>query len=131
VEGFILAYVEMAGIGGDAKDAPLFQASNGRSREFSGNAMTSKRFCELVNRRLKDAGLPLRLSPHSLRGAAITDPLTHRIPPEDTQYLAGPAGPRTTGLYNRRQKKVTRTLVEPVSILRTAESRGRKMTCWI
>ena len=34
---------------------------------LTGNAVTSKRICELVKRRLKDAGLPLRLSPHSFR----------------------------------------------------------------
>jgi integrase/recombinase XerD len=32
--------------------------------------------CELITWRLKDAGLPKRLSPHSFRVAAITDLLT-------------------------------------------------------
>jgi integrase/recombinase XerD len=67
LEGFILAYVEAAGIGGEAKDAPLFRMSNGRTKKLSRTAMTSKRTCELVKRRLKDAGLPERLSPHSFR----------------------------------------------------------------
>ena len=35
---------------------------------------------------------------------------------EDVQYLAGHAEPRTTGLYDRRQKKVTRNIVERISI---------------
>lgn len=34
---------------------------------------------------------------------------------EDVQYLAGHAEPRTTGLYDRRQKKVTRNIVERIS----------------
>ena len=68
LEGFILAYVEAAGIGGDAKESPLFRMGNGRTRKLSGTAMTSKRICELVKRRLKDAGLPSRLSPHSFPG---------------------------------------------------------------
>jgi integrase/recombinase XerD len=67
LEGFILAYVDVAGIGGDAKDTPLFRMGNGRTRKLSGTAMTSKRICELVKRRLKDVGLPSRLSPHSFR----------------------------------------------------------------
>ena len=116
LEGFILAYVDAAGIAGDAKDTPLFQASNGRTRKLSGKAMTSKRICELVKRRLKDAGLPERLSPHSFRVTAITDLLSQGIPLEDVQYLAGHAEPRTTGLYDRRQKKVTRNIVERISI---------------
>ena len=48
LEGFILAYLDAAGIAGDGKDTPLFQASNGRTRKLSGKAMTSKRICELV-----------------------------------------------------------------------------------
>jgi integrase/recombinase XerD len=116
LEGFILAYVEAAGIGGDSKDTPLFRMGNGRTRKLSGTAMTSKRICELIKRRLKDAGLPSRLSPHSFRVTAITDLLTQGIPLEDVQYLAGHAEPRTTGLYDRRKKKVTRNIVERISI---------------
>ena len=78
--------------------------------------MTSKRICELVKRRLKDAGLPSRLSPHSFRVTAITELLDAGGAAEDVQYLAGHAEPRTTGLYDRRQKKVTRNIVERISI---------------
>jgi hypothetical protein len=67
LEGFLLAYVGAAGIADDGKDTPLYRMGNGRSRQLSSTAMTSKRICELVKRRLKDAGLPLRLSPHSFR----------------------------------------------------------------
>ena len=79
LEGFILAYVEAAGIGGEAKESPLFRMSNGRTKKLSRTAMTSKRICELVKRRLKDAGLPSRLSPHSFRVTAITDLLSQGI----------------------------------------------------
>jgi len=34
----------------------------------------------------------------------------------DVQYLAGHSSPRTTKLYDRRQKKVTRNIVERISI---------------
>ena len=70
----------------------------------------------VVKRRLKDAGLPERLSPHSFRVAAVTDLLTQGVPLEDVQYLAGHSEPRTTALYDRRQKKVTRNIVERISI---------------
>jgi len=116
LEGFIVAYVEAAGIAGDGKDTPLFRASNGRTRTLTGKAMTTKRICELFKRRLKDAGLPEHLSPHSFRVTAITDLLQQGIPLEDVQYLAGHAEPRTTGLYDRRQKQVTRNIVERISI---------------
>lgn len=117
LEGMIRAYIEAAGLGGEGKDSPLFRtAINGSVKTLTGNALTSKRICELVKRRLKDAGLPSRLSPHSFRVTAITDLLTQGVPLEDVQYLAGHAEPRTTGLYDRRQKKVTRNIVERISI---------------
>ncbi len=34
---------------------------------------------------------------------------------EDVQYLAGHTEPRTTGLYDRRQKQLTRGIVERIS----------------
>jgi site-specific recombinase XerD len=72
--------------------------------------------CDLVKCRLKHAGLPSRLSPHNLPATAITDLLMQGVPLEDVQYLAGHAEPRTKGLYDRRQKKVTRNIVERISI---------------
>jgi len=97
LEGFIRAYLEAAGIAGEGKDQPLYRAGNGRSGTLTGNAMDSRVVCDLVKRRLKAAGLPSRLSPHSFRVAAITDLLTQGLPLEDVQYLAGHAEPRTTG----------------------------------
>jgi site-specific recombinase XerD len=116
LEGFILTYVEAAGIAGDAKDSPLFRASNGRSRKLAARPLGTERICELVKRRLKDAGLPTRLSPHSFRVTAITSLLEQGVPMEDVQYLAGHAEPRTTTLYDRRKKKVTRNIVERIPI---------------
>ena len=99
LEGFILANVGAAGIAEDAKDTPLFQASNGRTRRLSGKAMTSKRICELVKRRVKDAGLPEHLSPHSFRVTAITDLLHQGVRLEDVQ----PKHPSGTGLSGLRR----------------------------
>jgi site-specific recombinase XerD len=116
LQRYILAYLAAAGLADGAKDAPLFQASNGKSRKLTGKALTTEKICGLVKRRLKDAGLPSRLSPHSFRVAAITDLLSQGVALEDVQYLAGHAEPRTTGLYDRWQKKVTRNIVERISI---------------
>jgi len=116
LEGNIRAYLDAAGIEAEAKDRPLFRSTLRRTKQLTGNALTTKAICELVKRRLKDAGLPSRISPHSFRVTAITDLLTQGVPLEDVQYLAGHAEPRTTGLYDRRQKKVTRNIVERISI---------------
>jgi site-specific recombinase XerD len=46
----------------------------------------------------------------------VTDLLTQGVALEDVQYLAGHADPRTTRLYDRRQKRVTRNIVERISV---------------
>lgn len=115
LEGYIRAYLDAAGIAGEGKDRPLFRASNGTTRRLGEGPMNAGTICRLVKRRLADAGLPSRLSPHSFRVSAITDLLTQGVPLEDVQYLAGHAEPRTTGLYDRRQKRVTRNIVERIS----------------
>jgi integrase/recombinase XerD len=116
LEGNIRAYLDAAGIAAEAKDRPLFRSTVRRTKQLTANPLTTKAICELVKRRLKDAGLPLRLSPHSFRVAAITDLLRQGVPLEDVQYLAGHAEPRTTTLYDRRKKRVTRNIVERISI---------------
>jgi integrase/recombinase XerD len=113
----VLAYIEAADIAGDGKDKPLFRAGiNGQAKRLTAQPLTSVRICNLVKRRLKDAGLPSRLSPHSFRVTGIIDLLSQGIPLEHVQYLAGHAEARTTGLYDRRKKQVTRNIVERISI---------------
>jgi len=80
-------------------------------------AMTANDIYRMVRRCLRDAGLPARqLSCHSFRATAITDLLTQGVPLEDVQYLAGHADPHATRLYDRRQKQVTRNIVERISV---------------
>ena len=116
LEVYIRTYLDVAGIAAEGKDRPLFRSTMRRTKQLTGNALTSKAICELVKRRLKDAGLPERLSPHSFRVSGVTDLLIPNIPLEDVQYLAGHSEPRTTALYDRRKKKVTRNIVERIPI---------------
>jgi site-specific recombinase XerD len=46
----------------------------------------------------------------------VTDLLGQGVPLEDVQHLAGHADPRTTRLYDRRQRRVTRNIVERISL---------------
>ena len=48
----ILAYLAAAGIADDAKDRPLFRSTVRKTKQLTGNALTSKAICELVKRRL-------------------------------------------------------------------------------
>ena len=61
----------------------------------------------MLKRRLKAAGLPEILSPHSFRVLVVTDLLSQNVPLED-------AHPRTTQIYDRR--RVSRNLVERISV---------------
>jgi integrase/recombinase XerD len=112
LEQFLLAYVNAAGI----TEGPLFRTANRKTRTLTRNAMTGIDICRMMKRRLKAAGLPGHFSPHSFRVATVTDLLEQNVPLEDVQHLAGHADPRTTRIYDRRRRKVTRNIVERISI---------------
>jgi site-specific recombinase XerD len=116
LEQFLMRYLEVGRLKEQPKDSPLFRTTVRRTKQLTENAMTAVDMCRMVKRRMKAAGLPARLSPHSFRVTTITDLLTQGVPLEDVQYLAGHADARTTKLYDRRQKKVTRNIVERISI---------------
>lgn len=98
------------------KDSPLFRSIAGRTGTLTGAPIRGIDVCRMMKRRLADAGLPNHLSPHSCRVATVTDLLQQGISLEDVQYLAGHSDPRTTRIYDRRQKQVTRNTVERISI---------------
>jgi integrase/recombinase XerD len=112
LEQLLLAYVQAAGI----TEGPLFRTANRKTRTLTKNAMTGIDVCRMMKRRLKSADLPGQFSPHSFRVATVTDLLEQNVPLEDVQYLAGHADPRTTRIYDRRRRKVTRNIVERISI---------------
>jgi integrase/recombinase XerD len=113
---FILDYLTAAGLEYPDKATPLFRTAVRRTRELTQFGMTADDMTRMVKRRIKDAGLSERLSPHSFRVTTITDLLSQGVPLDDVQHLAGHADPRTTRLYDRRQRRVTRNIVERISI---------------
>ena len=62
-----------------------------------------------------DTGFPEILSPHSFRVLVVTDLLSQNVPLEDAQYLAGHSHPRTTQIYDRRRRRISRNLVVRIS----------------
>jgi integrase/recombinase XerD len=116
LEQMIFEYLDAAGLRNARKDTPLFRTAYKKTGTLTTKTMRVIDICRMVKRRLKDAGLPVRLSPHSFRVTTITDLLEHGVPLEDVQRLAGHADPRTTRLYDRRDKKITRNIVERISI---------------
>jgi integrase/recombinase XerD len=116
LEQYLLEYLATAVAIEDPKTAPLFRTLVRRTRKFTANAMSGTDIWRMVKRRLKSAGLPAQICPHSFRVATVTDLLSQGVPLTDVQYLAGHSDPRTTRLYDRRQKTVSRNLVERISI---------------
>ena len=114
LQGFLEDY--LASIGSSAPDAPLFRTATGRTGRLTHRGMSAGDVGRMVRRRMRDAGLPPRLSSHSFRVATVTNLLSQGVPLEDVQHLAGHADPRTTRLYDRRQRQITRNIVERISI---------------
>ncbi len=97
-------------------DRPLFRTVVRRTKRVTDRPMTAGDIGRMIKRRMRAAGLPERLSPHSFRVATITDLLSQGVPLEDVRNLAGHADPRTTRLYDRRHRQLTRNIVERISI---------------
>lgn len=116
LEQLIRKYLDAAALNGAKKDMPLFLSTTGKSQVQTSLAMCPDDIRRMLKRRLKEAGLPTIFSPHSFRVCTLTDLLKQDVPREDVQYLAGHADARTTNLYDRRNKKVTRNIVERISV---------------
>jgi integrase/recombinase XerD len=94
----------------------LFGSTQGNKKRLTDRRLATKDVCRMVKRQPKHAGLPLRLPPHSFWVTGKTDLLSHGVPLDGVQFLAGHSSPRTTKLYGRRQKKMTRNIVQRISI---------------
>ena len=114
LEVLIKRYIERSGLANN--NSPLFPSAIGKTRNLSDSPMHTNDLRRMLKRRLKKAGLSSEFSPHSFRVCTLTDLLKQEVPREDVQYLAGHADARTTALYDRRSKKVTRNIVERISV---------------
>ena len=112
----ISAYLEGGQLKTDPNNAPLFRGSWKNQRRLIGQPFTAHAIRRMLKRRLRNAGLPEIISPHSFRVLVVTDLLNQNVPMEDVQYLAGHTNPRTTQIYDRRRRRVTRNIVERISV---------------
>jgi site-specific recombinase XerD len=116
LDAWLRAYLDAASIVAQEDKAPLFRAAEGKRKQLTGAGYTAHSMRQMLKRRLNDAGLPHLFSPHSFRVTVVTDLLKQDVPLEDVQYLAGHSHPSTTQLYDRRRRRVTRNIVERISI---------------
>jgi len=109
-------YVGTAGLSDVPKTGPLFRSLDIRNRSrLSAAPFVPQRIRAMLKTRLKHAGLPITIRPHSFRVFVVTDLLAQDVPLEDVQYLAGHSNPQTTQVYDRRRRAVTRDIVERIS----------------
>lgn len=116
LEEILDAYVDAAKLWEAWPKTPLFQSTYGRERRLTGRVMRTQDVCRMIRRRMAEAELPENLTAHSFRVAAITDLIKQGVPIEDVQYLAGHSDARTTRLYDRSSRRVTRNIVERISL---------------
>jgi site-specific recombinase XerD len=116
LQGYLQQYLLVASLTEAPKDSPLFRTVFGRTGRLTNRVISGVDICRMMKRRLRQAGLPDCFSPHSFRSCTATDLLMQGTPLEEVQFLLGHADPRTTRLYDRRQKQVTRKTVERISV---------------
>ena len=97
-------------------EGQLFRTAYAQVQGAQSAPMTAGDMGKMIKRRMREIGLPTPLSPHSFRVATITDLLSQGVPLEEVQLLAGHADPATTRLYDRRHRKVTRSIVDKISV---------------
>ena len=118
LEQLLRAYLNASAI----TEGSLFPTTVGKTKKLTDQAMTGIDICRMMKRRLREAGLPTHYSPHSFRVTTITDLLKQQQSLEDVAYLVGHSDTRTTALYDRRHRRVTRNLVERISIPLASET---------
>ena len=112
----VRVYLAATGLLEQSGKVPLFQTARARSGKISGTPMHRRDVLAMVKRRCKAVGLPASICNHSFRATGITIHQENGGRLEDAQELAGHADPRTTQLYNRKNRTVARAEVERVQL---------------
>lgn len=113
---YLTDYLDAAGLRSANADEPMFRAVGGSAGMLKAQAMTAGGIRRMIKRRMSELSFSTRLSPHSFRVTTLTNLLEQGIPLEEVQHFAGHADPRTTRLYDRRQRAITRRIVDTISI---------------
>ena len=116
LDEWLAAYLAAANIADDPKDAPFFRPLTRGRTAVESRPLQPWTIRTILKRRLKAAGLPTIITPHSFTTMVVTDLLSQGVSTEHVQYLVGHARPSTTQLYDRRAKRVTRNIVERISV---------------
>ena len=115
LEQYLHAYIDAAGIAGDAKD-PLFRTIDRSSKTLSRRPLPQANAYAMVQRRAFAAGIATKIGNHTFRATGITAYLKNGGTLERAATMANHSSTRTTQLYDRRSDEVTLDEVERVLI---------------
>lgn len=115
LDGWIQEYMQADLFTDAPPDSPLWLYGN-RWGGLKSRALRPAGIRALLKRRLRGAGLPGNLTPHSFRVMVVTALLEQAVPVEEVQRLVGHSHPSTTQLYDRRTRRITRSIVERIPV---------------
>lgn len=101
---------------GEWEPVYLFRTAAGRTGQLTKVAMSGNDIYKMMRRHAERAGIGVRVSPHSFRVAIATDLHEQGVPTDEIQVLLGHSDVRTTNLYKRNRRGVTRNLVERIRL---------------
>ena len=107
-------YLQVARIADDPPDSPLWRQAPTRWGALTTRRLRTSGVRAMLKTRLAAAGLPTHLTPHSFRVMVVTALLSQNIPVEEVQHLVGHSHPSTTQLYDRRRRRINRSIVERI-----------------
>lgn len=117
LEGYLLDYIDAAGLGDSEPDAPLFRTIARGTRNLSQRRLHRTEAWYMVRRRARIAGIDTAVCNHTFRGTGITAYLEHPDAKlEEAQKMAAHSDPKTTRMYDRRHRAVSQTEVERINI---------------
>ncbi len=114
LDEWIDEYLQVARIADDPPDSPLWRKAPTRWAALSGGRLQTSGVRAMLKTRLAAAGLPTHLTPHSFRVMVVTALLSQNVPVEEVQHLVGHSHPSTTQLYDRRRRRINRSIVERI-----------------
>ena len=115
LEEYLHAYLDGAGIAGDAK-GPLFRTIGRGTAVLTRTPLPQANAYAMVGRRAVAAGIGTKLGNHSFRATGITAYLKNGGTLEKAAAMANHASTRTTQLYDRRRDEMSLDEVERIRV---------------
>ena len=115
LEAYLTAYLDGAGLAGDAK-GPLFRTIGRGTGRLTATPLPQANAYAMIRRRAAAAGIATRVGNHSFRATGITAYLKNGGTLEKAAAMANHASTRTTQLYDRRRDEMSLDEVERIRV---------------